>query len=256
MMGLVLLDGFWFEKYIIDWEEFDVADGSSLKIKIIQISDLHLRAIRSFHVSIAKRINQEVPDVVLITGDAITRTKQLGLLQSFLELMDASILKIAILGNKENAGRVDLKLLKDCYEAHNGVLLINQSYELTVRNRKINFLGVDDYVWGTPDIVKAAEGIDTSFDSVILNHCPAYREEIDRLAPTIPLRSALILAGHTHGGQITFFGWPLYTPYGSGAYVKGWYSNAMSKMYVSKGIGTTVLPIRFGARAEATIFYI
>jgi len=256
MVGLVVLDGFWFEKYIIDWQEFDIAAGPSSKIKVIQISDLHLRSIKSFHASIAERINHEIPDVVFITGDAITRTRQMGLLNSFLELIDTNILKIAILGNKENSGRVDLVLLQKCYEAQNGVLLINQSYQLQVKNRKINILGVDDYVWGSPDIVKASEGIDTSLDTIILNHCPAYREEIDRLIPAIRLPTSLILSGHTHGGQITFFGWPIYTPYGSGKYLKGWYNSAVSKMYVSKGIGTTVLPIRFGARAEATIFYI
>ncbi len=256
IIGLITLDGFWFEKYVIDWKEFDIAHGPSPKIKILQISDLHLRSIKSYHTWIATRINQEVPDVLFITGDAITRTKQLGLLTAFLELIDPNILKIGILGNKENSGRLDLNLLQKCYEAQNGMLLINQSFELTVKKRKINILGLDDYVWGAPDIVKASAGIDTSLDTVLLNHCPAYRDDIDRFIPSIQLQSVLILSGHTHGGQITFFGFPFYTPYGSGKYLKGWYSNAVSKMYVSKGIGTTVLPIRFGARAEATTFFI
>lgn len=66
----------------------------------------------------------------------------------------------------------------------------------------------------------------------------------------------MILSGHTHGGQIVLFGNVFFTPLGSGSYVKGWYENEHSRMFVSKGIGTSALPIRFGARAEATIFYI
>ncbi len=66
----------------------------------------------------------------------------------------------------------------------------------------------------------------------------------------------MVLSGHTHGGQITFFGLKIYTPGGSGNYLKGWYQLDTIKMYVSKGIGTTVLPLRFFARAEVAIFYI
>lgn len=254
--GLVVVDAFWFEKYIIDWNEFDLSNGERNKIKVVQLSDLHLISIKSFHKSIAERINEERPDAVLLTGDAITRKGHLPLLESFLSLMDPAILKIAILGNKEYSGRIDLMQLKHSYENHNGVLLINETFVLNSRHRKINVVSVDDYVYGKPDFSKSVEGLDASLDSIILSHCPIYKKEIDRLLPELRIKSKLILAGHTHGGQITFFGKPLYTPYGSGSYVRGWYENDISKMYVSKGVGTTVLPIRFGARAEVTIFYV
>jgi len=60
----------------------------------------------------------------------------------------------------------------------------------------------------------------------------------------------LVLSGHTHGGQITFLGIVPFKPQGSGKYLKGWYKEDKPKMYISKGIGTSILPIRFGARAE------
>jgi predicted MPP superfamily phosphohydrolase len=62
------------------------------------------------------------------------------------------------------------------------------------------------------------------------------------------------LSGHTHGGQITFFGIVLFTPKGSGQFVSGWYDDEFPKMYVSKGIGTSIVPIRFGARVEISLF--
>lgn len=256
IIGLVVIDAYWLEKYFIEWKTFDVSNRKINKIKAIQLSDLHLRGIKSFHKSIAERINRELPDVVFITGDAITRKKQIPLLNNFMNLMDDNILKIAILGNKEYSGRVDLNLLKKTYRNHNCILLVNESYVLHTKKRKINILGIDDYVYGNPDFSKSVNNIDTSLTTIILNHCPAYREEIDRLTIDLEIKPLFILAGHTHGGQITFFGNPLFTPYGSGEYVKGWYNNKVSKMYVSKGIGTTILPIRFGARAEATIFYL
>ena len=256
IIGLVVIDAFWLEKSFIEWKIFDISNGEINTIKAIQLSDLHLREIKSFHKTIAERINRELPDVIFITGDTITRKKHIPLLNDFLDLLDHSILKIAILGNKEYSGRVDLKLLEKTYRNHNCLLLINESYVLHVKNRKINILGIDDYVYGNPDFSKTVDTIDKSLTTVVLNHCPAHREEIDRLSIDLEIKSMFILAGHTHGGQITFFGYPLFTPYGSGEYVKGWYNNQVSKMYVSKGIGTTMLPIRFGARAEATIFHI
>jgi predicted MPP superfamily phosphohydrolase len=176
-------------------------------------------------------------------------------LKEFLSLLDPNIKKVSILGNKEYSGRIDLNVLRETYEAYNGVLLINESIVLNTKFRKINILGIDDLVWGQPDFMMACENIDRSLTSLVLNHCPAYRTSIDESSSSMNLKP-IILSGHTHGGQVTFFGIPLMTPYGSGKYVKGWYRNDRSQMYVSKGIGTTILPIRFGARAEVALFYV
>ncbi|TFG79099.1 MAG: metallophosphoesterase [Flavobacteriales bacterium] len=256
VFGLIFLDAFWFEKYIIRWNQFDISDDDIEKIKLIQISDLHLTEIKSFHTSLAERINSERPDVLLITGDAITRNHRIELLNSFLDLIDIKIPIKAILGNKEYAGRVDLDILRTVYEAHNGILLVNEADILQKENRRINIVGIDDFVCGVPNVTKAIQNIDKDLDTVFLNHCPIYREEIDRLSMMANLKPKLILAGHTHGGQITFFGIPIFKPFGAGRYLRGWYQDDGSNMYVSNGIGTAVLPIRFGARASAEIFYI
>jgi predicted MPP superfamily phosphohydrolase len=65
----------------------------------------------------------------------------------------------------------------------------------------------------------------------------------------------LCLSGHTHGGQITLFGWafgPL--PPGSGPFVAGQYETAACPLYVSRGLGTSVLPLRLFARPEIAVF--
>ena len=66
---------------------------------------------------------------------------------------------------------------------------------------------------------------------------------------------SFILSGHTHGEQVRLFNFIPFLPQGSGKYVKGWYKESNPPMYVSKGIGTTILPIRFGSRAEIAVFY-
>ena len=259
IIGFLTLDAFWFEKYIIDWEEFDISDPSESKekVKIIQISDLHLREIRFPHRNVAKRINEEQPDLLCITGDSVNSDRTLPLLDEFLGLIDYNITKIAILGNKERDGnRVSLLPLKAMYEKHNGTLLINENSVLKAKNRAFNILGIDDYLGGNADYFEAAKNITPNLPCIILNHRPAYRDEIDRINESLQLPIKLVLCGHTHGGQVTFFGKPIFLPDGCGDYLKGWYKSQQSLMYVTKGIGTTALDIRFGARAEAVIFYV
>jgi predicted MPP superfamily phosphohydrolase len=64
-----------------------------------------------------------------------------------------------------------------------------------------------------------------------------------------------MLSGHTHGGQVTVGGWAPLVPPGSGRYVRGWFrGDGAPPLYVSRGIGTSVLPIRFGATPELAVF--
>ncbi|RLD26827.1 MAG: metallophosphoesterase [Bacteroidetes bacterium] len=251
-IGLFLLDILWFEKYIIDWNYFDISNGKKNKIKIIQISDLHINTLQSFHKSIAKKINSIKPDLVLITGDSVNTTKYLNSLNEFLILIDKSILKYAITGNREYYGNVDLNKLKDIYEKSNCELLINENRNFIKKDRTIAIIGIDDFIRGNADFNKSVENLSLADTNIVLTHCPEHRDII--LQEKRDLKIDLILSGHTHGGQINFFGYVYFKPIGSGKYLKGWYKEKEPKMYVSKGIGTSLIPIRFGSRAEMVVF--
>ncbi len=255
-MGLVFLDAFWFERYIIDWKEFDISKGSEDKIKTIHLSDLHINSIKSFHKTMAERINKERPDALFVTGDSVNNTRGIPVLDAFLAMIDFDIPKFAIMGNVDYRGGVSIDLLRKIYEKHNGQLLVNQNHRLRVKKRTLNIVGIDDYVCGYPDFSKASHDLDLSEDTIVLNHCPAYRDEIDGINAKLGQKIKLILSGHTHGGQITFFGKAIITPFGSANYVRGWYKNECSHLYVSKGIGTRGLPLRFWSRAEAIVFHV
>lgn len=247
-IGALLLDALWFEKYVIDWNYFDISKSDTNKIKIIQISDLHFDELRYFHKSIAKKINYLQPDFIFITGDSVDKTEKIELLHQFLNLIDNSIPKYAITGNWEYWGNVNLNKLKHTFSNHNCELLINENRTVAIKNRKISIIGIDDYVGGTPDLKKAIKNIEKTDTTIVLSHCPEYRDVIAKQKGDLTID--LVLSGHTHGGQITFLGFVPFKPQGSGNYLKGWYKNTQPKMYISKGIGTSILPIRFGARAE------
>ncbi|WP_452600901.1 metallophosphoesterase [Pontimicrobium sp. MEBiC06410] len=247
-LGVLFLDAFWFEKYVIDWNYFDISKQENNKIKIIQISDLHFNQLRYFHKSIAKKINTIQPDLICITGDAVDKTENIKALDTFLELIDKSIKKYAITGNWEYWGGVDLKMLYNIYNKNNCELLINENRTLSIRNRKITVIGIDDYVGGNANFKKATEAVVQTETTIVLSHCPEHRDVIAKEKGNLTID--LLLAGHTHGGQITFLGFVPFKPKGSGQYLKGWYKAEEPKMYISKGVGTSILPIRLGARAE------
>ena len=88
---------------------------------------------------------------------------------------------------------------------------------------------------------------------ILLSHNPDVAEEKDLLnyAPRIDL----MLSGHTHGGQISlpFVGAPI-TPsrYGQ-KYAAGLVKSPLCPVYVSRGLGTTIIPMRLGVRPELAV---
>ena len=251
--GFLLVDSFWLEKYFIETNEFCLgkATDDDFDLKIIQISDLHLKSLDGQLKRLAKNINEQKPDLILITGDSVDSNLNVPILNQFLSNIDSTIKKFAIPGNWEYWGGVDLENLRLIYAAHNCELLINNSRQITFNSKTISITGIDDYVGGKADIDLALKEFQQSDYHIILNHCPEYGDTIfEKIKGKIPFD--FMLSGHTHGGQINLFGFIPFKPQGSGKYLKGWYRD--KNIYVSKGIGTSILPARFMARAEIAIF--
>lgn len=134
-------------------------------------------------------------------------------------------------------------------------MLINEHKLYTIKNRAIAISGTDDFVGGNASIELTIPKPVACDCHVVLNHCPQYSEIIPfQINKNIPVH--LILSGHTHGGQVKLFNFIPFMPPGSGKYVSSWYKDQHKNLYVSKGIGTSILPIRFGARAEISVFNI
>lgn len=252
--GVVLSDAFWIEKFI-ETNEFYLGSATkdTTNIKVVQISDLHLQSINYPLTQLANVLNKLQPELIVITGDAIDKAKNVSILNNFLKLIDKDIKKAAILGNWEYQGKVDFIELDKIYTDNNCNLLINQTIQYLFHDKTISITGVDDYLRGNADFETALKTYKKSDYHIILNHCPQYRDHISKKIDK-DIHVDFILSGHTHGGQINLFGFVPYLPKGCGQYLKGWYEDSNPKLYVSKGIGTGFLPVRFGARAEIAIF--
>lgn len=254
---LLILDAFWLEQVFIETKEFYLNGTTAEKphLKIVQISDLHLTKVGTALKKKIEEVNALRPDLIVLTGDSVDNANNLPLLEELMGLMDKNIQKAAILGNWEYWSNTDISKLNLLYQRYNCDLLINSTKQYQLNNQTISVTGTDDLVGGNADIETALVPYRKSNHHIILNHCPAYTDQIVRSLSTYK-KPDLILSGHTHGGQVNLFGFIPFLPEGSGNYLKGWYKPGGVDLYVSKGIGTSLLPVRFGSRAEISVFNI
>ncbi|NDC53354.1 MAG: metallophosphoesterase [Planctomycetia bacterium] len=217
------------------------------RLRLLQVSDLHLRHIGRLETRLLDGLHGSRADLLLLTGDMIDRRLDLGRLETFLHELPSAPRRFAILGNWEHWSGVPPEELGRIYERHGVELLVNRSVEIEVAGARLRITGLDDLRGGTPDASAALLGAEPCPNHLLLAHCPLARD-------VVPLPEAhpadLLLAGHTHGGQVAPWGVALALPEGSGRYVAGWYRDAGPPMYVSRGIGTSLVPVRLGATPE------
>ena len=225
---------------------------SGKTIKLAQLSDLHISEIGTTERKTLEHIKRLQPQIILLSGDVIDRHDSLPALKSFLTQLPPAI-KFAILGNWEHWSGVDLDALAALYAENNVTLLINQCVSLSQQGIRLSIAGFDDYTAGQPDVDRALRGCSKDEPIIIAEHSPGLFDEPP--SPEMP-KPAFSLAGHTHGGQLAIGNKAIFTPPGSGRFVAGWYTTPWGELYVSKGIGTSVLPLRIGARPEISVFEI
>ena len=218
------------------------------RLRIVQVSDLHVHGIGTLERQLLEQLHEAQADLIVITGDSIDRAESLPLLDRLLGEFPRSPRVLAILGNWEYRSGVGPDQFAHTYARHGIELLVNQSIELEHRGRTIRVTGLDDMLYSQPEAASAI-GDDRPLDHhLVLTHCPITR---DTLGLPPEHTASLVLSGHTHGGQVAPFGVASILPPGSGRYVAGWYrDDGGPPLYVSRGIGTSGLPIRIGATPE------
>ena len=245
------LYGLLIEPYWLEPTYCHLALPLSRPLRIAHLSDLHTHGLGRLEREVLALLSREQPDLIVVTGDTVVNGSLTGaghpgndarLYQAawqFLSRLRAPLGVYVVRGNWE-VTRV-LPNEREFYEKAAVSLLINES----VRVRDDVFLvGLDDPGWESPDVDAALGRVPPDAFSIVLLHSPAF---FDRLAG----RCDLVLAGHTHGGQLRVpFVRPLWLPPMSGRFAAGWYEARGSRMYVSRGIGTSGLPVRFLCRPE------
>lgn len=225
-------------------------------VRIAHLSDLHLgvpsRGRRAVEEAIAWVVARR-PDLVVVTGDLVSRRSGLPLLARLLGELPADERRwLAVLGNHDLADSRDPfseSIDADELAALPGMtLLSDESVEVELRGRRVQVVGVDPRTYALRT-ARPSEISNPDADlRVLLCHFPG-------IAKKLPPRTFhLVLAGHFHAGQIVvpFPGWRLRLAHLRAADVEGLYRHGDTVLHVSPGIGTTFVPFRFFARPEVT----
>ena len=197
-------------------------------------------------------INAQKKDMILLGGDYATWEKNIP---KFYE--DAKDIKIpelgvyAIYGNHEYPGEEETA---ENMKKLGFNLLVNENRKITINNENIYIAGVTDLWQGKPDAKKALEGLKREDFVLFLTHNPEYFEE---MTEDEKQKADITLAGHTHGGQVTFFGKIIMSAIkDKKKYGYGMKEYNGHKIYITSGLGGAFLEmfIRFFAQPEIVIF--
>jgi len=227
--------------------------------RIVQFSDIHLEDYTEdfFLQQVIDRVNALTPDLLLVTGDFVSRGP-LAVEYSYAAASRCAELlrglacpqRYGILGNHD--ANVGARIVRDHMENNGLPLLVNEHVRIERQGQHIILSGLDDYAYGEPNISLAIpEKPDAPV--ILMVHEPDYAVNIanHRRGPLVDL----ILSGHTHGGQVRIPGFrPLALPPYGKLFPEGHFRIGPSiQLYVNRGIGTVGVPFRFNCPPEITV---
>ena len=197
------------------------------------------------------------PDIVALGGDFVQRhrIRRPGTNDRWYVVPGVAVLgklraplgRFAVLGNHDYG--VDPALTRRTLAEHGLMDITNTGVWLERGGARLRFGGVDDCRKGRPRLSPALGDMTADDALVLMTHNPDYVERIR------DPRVDIVLSGHTHGGQVVF---PLIgalvtsSVYGQ-KYAQGMCRGPSARVFVTRGVGTTGLPVRFGCPPEVAL---
>ena len=224
-------------------------------LRIAVISDIH--AGSSFIDDkklrlIVDRTNQLHPDLILILGDYMvsngwtSRRVEPEVFGAVLKNFSAPYGTFSVLGNHDNwyrSGKVRAGL------EHNGIkVLDNEVLQIEVRGQSLWLVGLGDLWTERQQVDETVANVPEGQTMIAMTHNPD-------IFPNVPQRVPLLLAGHTHGGQVRFpfIGSVVQSSKFGQRYERGHVFENSHHLFVTTGIGTSIVPARFGVTPEIVL---
>ncbi|MFL5401943.1 MAG: metallophosphoesterase [Gemmatimonadales bacterium] len=220
-------------------------------LRIAQISDVHLPGNQLAARAALEHIHRERPEIVILTGDMTESPRAMTQVRDFAAEARGSLATVGILGNWEYHAGVEGSPTREAYRQAGVDFLRNSSKTVDVGGSPLTLVGLDDVLSGNLDLIEARRDVTAGATEIWLVHEPVFA---DTPAAGVAARPALLIAGHTHGGQIRLPLLPAVKPEGAGRFLEGWYYDTLAPLYVSRGVGTTTIPARFRCPAELPVF--
>jgi predicted MPP superfamily phosphohydrolase len=216
--------------------------------RIVQLSDFHHSPFTS-RDQIERAVetaNNLQPDIVALTGDYVS--KERGYAAPCAELLSRLRARhgvYAVLGNHDHW--TDAALITDLFRAEGMTVLVNQGMRFEKNGAAFWLAGVDDTMVGLEDLPLALAGSRADELKLLLAHNPIILRRAARAGVD------LVLSGHTHGGQVSLRSERSASGRPRRRLLKGLARQGETQIYVTRGLGTVVLPVRFGCPPEVSL---
>lgn len=225
---------------------------------ICQLSDLHLETLQISPEHIEEAVRVQKPDLLVITGDIISTRTDLDKIASYLKNLTAAHGKYVVMGNNDytNLSHTLFKRLLRQLKDLGWTPLLNEASFLP--NLNLWIIGVDDPATRHDDV-------DQAYQKVLVNSpslaSPPFRlvlaHSTDCLDDVAEKGADLLLAGHTHGGQIRIPGCRPFltnTYLGDHGIYAGYHVLNGVPLYINRGLGESIIPLRFNVPPEISSF--
>jgi len=215
--------------------------------RVVHLSDIHHSRFTSLeHISRAVDIaNKLKPDVVFLTGDYVSHDADyIAPVAEVLGKLESEFGTYACLGNHDHW--TDADLVTHLFRGEGINVLINEGFRFEARGSSFWLAGVDDHMVGKTDVPAALKGSFPDEMKLLLAHNPIIFREAARHGVD------LTLSGHTHGGQIKLRDdEKRILP--RRRLKAGLHKRRNSQVYITRGIGTVVVPMRYQCPPEISL---
>ncbi len=225
------------------------------QLRLVYLSDIHEGPYFSHDrvVDLVRKVNALNADLVLLGGDyAVDSDGALAFFQN-LPNIHARYGVYAVMGNHDRTvPESNLQAIRAAMVAAGVTPLVNEVQSVRIGASDIYLAGIDDVNNGWPDLTGVASRVRQEDYVIFLSHSPEVIPDALKAEDRNGRRSwfDLGLFGHTHGGQIVLVGQYLGISKVAPRYEQGWLVENRIDMLISRGVGTSVLPIRIGRRPQ------
>lgn len=249
----LIIWSFFIEPKMLKVTEFTLNDEDLSGLKVVFAGDLHIRPNQEKRlIEVVDKINAQNPDIILFAGDFaaghdLKSSLNFEVYANHLKNLRAKYGVYSVMGNHDYWA--DYDDIKEMLEGVGIKVLANSNEPLTLENGKTIYIaGVDDLQTKTPDVDEALKGTENT-PTIFLTHSPDVFVDVPKG------NVKLTLAGHVHGGQVRlpFIGALIIPSKYGDKYSHGLIEEDGQKMVVTKGIGTSILPVRFNCTPEIVV---
>ena len=217
---------------------------------IVQLTDIHYGFLMPLHVvkKLLDKASSIKSDMIVCTGDYVHQRNNTGQIENLwpeLSKLTAPRGVYSVLGNHDHWADFSRS---QYWLSKSGQNLRHKTVSIKRGSQRIWIGGCGDYMEDKIGLDRAFRNVPPEDCKIALAHNPDtadtfYKTQVD-----------LMICGHTHGGQVNipFWGTPI-LPVNNKSYISGLVTTPKTRLFISKGLGWTILPVRFNCLPEISV---